>query len=320
MALASFSLLLVTEAAPQVFTTELHQLPSHYAHWGQPHRRQQGNVEEVAPHSYDNCTLCIDLSFVGLPDHVPGYFNDLQLWLNDGTVSEESTCLDIDQALQVQSSPQVGSTSSNAAVCSSPHRLLFGGLCGCPSVAAAPCELCPRQETLPNPDFVVQSLLAFGLPALTCQDFAPVLQQFNHDSYICFIGEYFAYLCGCENETSDFRFHVFWVSRIAGLLSMTASLLILVDIYWENHRRHQHRAMTIYQSLLSRMSLLDMVGSIGYALSTTPVPTTGPWGQPTPVYGASGTAATCTVQAFLVQFGLSGASSTAVWVLWVAMS
>lgn len=95
------------------------------------------------------------------------------------------------------------------------------------------------------------------------------------------------------------------VPRIIGCLSAISSAVIIFLVF-----RTVARLSTVYHRVMFCMSLCDIIGSIGIALTTLPMPAVMPeekklnllyW--PGPRYGNT---VTCNAQAFFITFGAVG--------------
>ena len=75
-------------------------------------------------------------------------------------------------------------------------------------------------------------------------------------------------------------------------------------IFWDIARDRKKRSSTFHQILLA-MTCFDVVSSIGWGLTTLPIPRYDPFGDPTNIFGARGNDHTCTLQGFLVQMGFT---------------
>jgi len=82
--------------------------------------------------------------------------------------------------------------------------------------------------------------------------------------------------------------------RISGTLSMIGSACIVMEVL-----RNKQKRSKVYHRLLLGMSCVDFIFSSSLAVSTLPIP------ADSGVYGAKGNDATCTLQGFWVQFGLT---------------
>lgn len=89
--------------------------------------------------------------------------------------------------------------------------------------------------------------------------------------------------------------------KVTACLSMLGSSIIiyLVVIKWKE-QRHTAESLITYDRLLFMMSVMDVINSFVYFLSSWPIP----YGTPG-VFGAVGTQQTCAAQGFIIQLGLA---------------
>ncbi|CAB9502251.1 expressed unknown protein [Seminavis robusta] len=83
------------------------------------------------------------------------------------------------------------------------------------------------------------------------------------------------------------------IPHITGFLSLLGSTLIVVDVY-------RRRFETVYHRLLLGLAVSDIIASIGFFLSTWPIPE-----ESMTSWGAIGNLQTCEFQGFLIQLGLA---------------
>ncbi len=91
------------------------------------------------------------------------------------------------------------------------------------------------------------------------------------------------------------------VPKITSILSMLGSTIIvyLITTKWREQRR-TGESLIAYDRLLFMMSVIDVINSFCYFLSSWPIP----YGTPG-VFGARGTQQTCAAQGFFIQLGLA---------------
>jgi hypothetical protein len=80
-------------------------------------------------------------------------------------------------------------------------------------------------------------------------------------------------------------------------LALQGSLYILWDIFSQRKKKLDKT----YPQLMVAMSIFDLSNSFALLLSTLPIPQYDEYGDPTGIYGARGTQATCTAQGFFIQ-------------------
>eukprot|EP00980_Cylindrotheca_fusiformis_P004730 scaffold1007_cov142-Cylindrotheca_fusiformis.AAC.1 len=198
----------------------------------------------------------------------------------------------------------------------------FQGVCECPWTSRE------RQcaETLNcNVDSFKPDLLLDYLPEVigypfkpTCQELLWYLQGIPEDTFDCFTGDQFFYVCGCGVRpylgatTEGEQAALAWILRMAGLLSAIGSSLILFDIFVVSRKRNRNRKLTMLHQLLCGMSFFDFFSSIANMFSTLPLPDyryfeSTSSRMPTAIYGAKGNSATCTAQGFFLQLGYTSA-------------
>ena len=180
-------------------------------------------------------------------------------------------------------------------------------VCEC-ALVEAHCELCP-DEDLPDPDRVLDTT---AWADMTCRDLECCLMQYSESSESCLGLEELRSLCGCSNSAPQSYYYLgattitqkkvlVWLPRTSGIVSAVCSLMVVGHIVWTHGDRY-----SVYHGLVLAMSSYDIAGSIAWAFSAFPIPVHDEFGSPTGVYGAHGSAATCTAQGFFVQLGYTG--------------
>jgi hypothetical protein len=216
-----------------------------------------------------------------------------------------STCAGIEEYANTYFAP-------SDLVCS--WSQLVAAFCGCPLPYAAneTCVFCP-DVALHNPDYALQSLQYYGYPPTSCRDISLLTTQLYAGSGGCETFAGLAWYCGCSTELTMPFFSTYskrvkrilmWIPRFSAILSILGSLYIIRDIVVTNRRDGSR--INVYFELMLCMSIFDICSSIGWALSTLPVPTINIYGEQTGVYGAKGNDMTCAMQGFLVQLGFTG--------------
>jgi hypothetical protein len=96
------------------------------------------------------------------------------------------------------------------------------------------------------------------------------------------------------------------VPHLTGGLSFTGAAISVGRVLWSQRKRKK-----TYHQLLCALSLMDLVSSFSYFLSTWPIPADsaykGVWGSPYN-YAAVGNKATCTAQGFGIQLGVTASA------------
>ena len=85
-------------------------------------------------------------------------------------------------------------------------------------------------------------------------------------------------------------------------MSMLGSCFILFDV-WKQVRND---GFSIFNQLISAISVCDLFFSLGFILATVPLPPNNEFGEDNGIKGANGSDATCKLQGFMIQFGLTG--------------
>jgi len=141
-----------------------------------------------------------------------------------------------------------------------------------------------------------------GMKCWAVADMFNTLTNFDTNSATCQLGRMYNYICGCEGDgyaganTNRKRVMLAWLPRISGILSFLGSLLTIIDLLNDKKRR----TMLIYQ-LTIVLSTFDIFGSIGYSLTSLPLP------RGEHMYQSAGNSASCNVQGFLIQLGTTSA-------------
>lgn len=173
------------------------------------------------------------------------------------------------------------------------------------------CSMCADGlESIPDPDYVVLGFDAIGMPAgLTCGQLQMASRFVSPDSGECRgLEDYMSFYCGCADQLVYLKANsrmkqvlLAWLPRIASLLSFLGSFYIAQDVL-----KSRHQGLSVYQELLLGICTFDLISSTGYIFSTLPIPEVDSYGQPTGVYGAMGSDATCTAQGFFIVLGYTG--------------
>jgi hypothetical protein len=230
------------------------------------------------------------------------------------------TCRQVESFLNILVQ-QEENNPTNQEICNDARNLL-AGICGCPSQAKSPCLYCGT-ETLPEPDRMIYSFQEYGYPPSTCQDVRLFWQQFEHDDFWCAEVNDYGFLCGCQDEKTNFRNQNLWIPKLSGIISILGSAYILSDILIPKPLSSATTTTTmaasssrgwsewcsrlsVFQQLIVCISCCDILGSIGFVLSTIPMPVENKYGEPTGTPGAQGNDATCILQGSLIQFSFTG--------------
>ena len=88
------------------------------------------------------------------------------------------------------------------------------------------------------------------------------------------------------------------VPKVTAMASFLGSMTIVIEILIKRKTRLER----IYHRLMLAMSLLDVLSSLAYFMSTWPMPA-----DTENVYGAVGNTASCSAQGFFIQLGLVSA-------------
>lgn len=267
-----------------------------------------------------SCSFCSNGDSMAFPDkdiaHMLVGIDIEGLEISPGTVI---TCRQVESFLDLLTRQN----RQNKEFCHDARGLL-AGICGCPSPAKSPCLFCGA-EPLPEPDRMVYTFQDFGYPPSTCEDVSLFLYQIEQDDHLCVEARVFGFLCGCRgSEKINFRTQIRWIPKTSGIISILGSLYILWDVLirkvfsstrgttvgtssfswrcWPNWLSR----FSIFEQLIACVSFCDIIGSIGFLLSTIPMPVYNQYGEPTGTRGAHGTDATCTLQGSLIQFSFTG--------------
>jgi hypothetical protein len=244
--------------------------------------------------SFTPCTFCSDGSPVPFVNQtVPFLADEFNL------AGLEPTCGLVDAAIE--------SISSTDSQCTSLR--LFGSYCGCPGVPDH-CVFCPKPgDNYTMPNLVVPKFNRYGVKDLTCEEIFYAQYQLPKSSGTCAAAQSQSYLCGCNSgqfsylgaDTIAKKRVLVWMPRISAFLSLLGSLTILTDIY-----RHYRKPLDQYHELVACICGFDLFASTALMFTTLPIPPYDSFGLPTGIYGAHGTVATCKLQGFFYQLGLTG--------------
>eukprot|EP00980_Cylindrotheca_fusiformis_P022120 scaffold9000_cov106-Cylindrotheca_fusiformis.AAC.4 len=176
----------------------------------------------------------------------------------------------------------LSSKPANHLLCQKQSMTFLQGVCECPWTSRE------RQcaETLNcNVDSFKPDILLDYLPEVigypfkpTCQELFWYFQGISEDTFDCFTGDQFLYVCGCGVRpylgatTEGEQAALAWILRMAGLLSAIGSSLILFDIFVVSRKRNRNRRLTMLHQLLCGMSFFDFFSSIANMFSTLPLP------------------------------------------------
>lgn len=138
----------------------------------------------------------------------------------------------------------------------------------------------------------------------TCQQMQTVQEYGGYPATMefCQRAEEASFLCPVFCETSYLgadtlaqKRGLVWMARTTAFFTLFGAIHILYDI-GRNHKKRQ----SVYHQLLFAMATFDVATGIAWGLSTWPIPSDFFW-----IHGAKGSTATCTAQAFFVQWGFT---------------
>ena len=104
-------------------------------------------------------------------------------------------------------------------------------------------------------------------------------------------------MMGVQDEEGSKILFASYVTCVTGPLSLLGACLTLLTIYCKH--RKQQRVIRTYHRIMIAIGVCDILFSLGWTLGPLPVPVA------TGVPGAHGNTASCTLQAFLIQMGLT---------------
>lgn len=261
------------------------------------------------------CTVCRDGSAVTLPE------KKVQI----SALYPEMQCSSLDSLI-----PNLF-PDENSEECGLIHQ--FSTLCGCPIPENA-CTLCPDGLAVGAPDAVLNENYAALIPdpdlPPTCDLVQSYLHSVSKQDELCVFSQYDAVTsCGCSNATthhnqtgigiadvfdgnaasvkpirvgqvfgsksSEELETLYQVSRVAALMSIVASIIVLQDCL------RKRRIKNVYNQIIATMAVFDILFSIAMALGRLPMPAGNGIGV---TEERMGTDATCKAQGFFVQLGL----------------
>ncbi|GAX19444.1 hypothetical protein FisN_19Hh016 [Fistulifera solaris] len=138
----------------------------------------------------------------------------------------------------------------------------------------------------------------------TCQEMQTVQEYGGYPATMefCQRAEEASFLCPIYCETSYLgadtlaqKRGLVWMARTTAFFTLFGALHILYDIGKDAKKRQ-----SVYHQLLLAMAAFDVSTGIAWGLSTWPIPSEFFW-----IHGAQGSTATCTAQAFFVQWGFT---------------
>ena len=112
---------------------------------------------------------------------------------------------------------------------------------------------------------------------------------------------YLTDICGCSGSgylganSEAKKKTLAWMPRAMAILSILGSSFIIYDT-----TKSQAKRKKVMNQLLCGLSVFDILGALGYAFTTLPIPEDHQYG---PIYGAKGNEATCTAQGLFIQLG-----------------
>lgn len=167
---------------------------------------------------------------------------------------------------------------------------------------AEKCEFCPEDDVLfPDKNF---TLFGEGVKCWQVKQFFDSVEV-SADAKNCRLATMMSYVCGCKGEgysganTETKKKVLAWLPRIMAIISFFSSAFIVYDT-----SRSQELRKKLMNQLLAMLSIFDMLGAVGYAFTTLPIPKDYEFG---PIYGAKGSEGFCSTQGFLIQLGTTSA-------------
>lgn len=268
-----------------------------------------GSAQEPVGSDPTKCSLCEDGGTLGFPEKdISSYIAATGAAnLFDGIGEAVVTCQMTDTLLSL--------LAADPQPCSE-IRYFLSGICGCPvpPMNGPACVFCGGEEL--DPDTMVYSIQDYTVqghrfPPARCGDIELFAQYREKTDDVCFYARQIRHLCGCNggefnylnsgaNSNDQVRKKALaWSPRATGLLSLLGSILIIRDVL----KRRRSNNNTVYHQIIFGISIFDAFGSVGWILSTLPIPEYTTGGDPTAIYGAKGNEGTCTAQGFILQLG-----------------
>lgn len=169
-------------------------------------------------------------------------------------------------------------------------QAIVGGLCGCPKLPNG-CNICPNDDTVPNPDDPFVPTRRYLKNMLTCGETYSLLGQVPADDSsslvrnfvdlpnqvnLCRFASEVSYACGCNGgmriyfgaDTDLKRSALAWAPRVAGLISLLCSIFILYDITASSRKKG---VMSVANGLVCGLSVGDVITSCVWIASTAPI-------------------------------------------------
>jgi hypothetical protein len=236
------------------------------------------------------CSMCSDGTSVPLPDVDLSY-----LVGGSSLIGGDLTC----GAIEALSK----SFEEESQECIDAHSI--AGVCGCPPIENA-CEFCPGEDVMfPDKEVLLALNIVDVVP--TCSQIDAFVTQLKSGSRLCALAQSTNYICGCNDGEKNYfgaqthaqKVALAWVPRISALLSIFGSSMIIYDVLRDKTKRS-----SVFHTLMVAMSVFDIFGSIAWGLTTLPIPEYEN-GETSGIYGAEGNEATCKMQGFLFQLGLT---------------
>lgn len=247
----------------------------------------------------DSCTLCPDGSPVAQPDLEVSWFADEF----GGTVP---TCAMVEAF--------TASFAQSDDECRYALQLISSH-CGCPAVEDH-CEFClgrPLKEEYYEKELPFLINEDFGNSGLgvkpTCGMLYETQYQLSRQHEFCWLSEQITFHCGCNDGILNYygtssktqQAVLVWLPRAVALLSLVASILVLISILKLKKNRE-----SVYHQLIAVIVVFDIVTSLVWIVGPAAIEshdiTTGVYRG---VYGTldSANARTCTAQGFFLQLG-----------------
>jgi len=173
-----------------------------------------------------------------------------------------------------------------------------------------PCSFCAeKNETERTPcsdrdrwdmEYPERTIRLFG-SGIECWAVAEFYRSLNidADSPYCESARTFNYVCGCSDSvgyaganTKSKQSALVWMPRIGAILSILGSIGMIISVLNDKEKKKK-----VIGELIIALSCFDIIGSLGYAFSSLPIP------EEDYILGAKGNPASCKAQGFFIQLG-----------------
>jgi len=140
-----------------------------------------------------------------------------------------------------------------------------------------------------------------GSQKIECWAIAEFYRSLNieADNRYCESARQFNYVCGCSDSigyvgaNTELKMKALvWMPRVGAILSILGSIGMIISVMGDKDKRKK-----IIGELIIGLSCFDIIGSIGYAFTSLPIP------EEDYIYGAKGNTASCKAQGFFIQIG-----------------